>query len=143
MLVDLVRMVNAAKTMALGDTFEFIKFDDISKEVEKDGPETIEIWASVKIPFKGKIPESYKILNLMIGDWVADHEEDLTRVIHEKLVEHFKEHYPESDTSELNTGGEDTSIWMDQLDYMPRMDEDSKDITIEIDLVLHPESVED
>ena len=142
MLIDLVRMVNAAKNLKLGDTFEFVKFDDISKEIEQDGPEeTIEIWASVKVPFTGKIPESYKILNLVIGDWVSDHGEELTKVLHDKLVGHFKEHYPDSDTSELG-GGEETSIWMDQLDYMPRVEEDKNEMTIEIDLVLHPEPVE-
>ena len=115
MILDIVRTVNAAKNMKLKDTFQFMEFDDVSKEVEKDGPDTLEIWAAVKVPFEGTLPESYKVLNLLIGDWVGKHKDELTKVIHDKLKGHFKQHYPESDLSEFD-GTEETSIWLDQLE---------------------------
>lgn len=144
-LIDFVRKVHAAQNFILKDDFTFIAFEDISKEhIEEtqDVPETLEIWAAVKIPFEGELPESYKVLNLMIGDWVESNLEKLTPIIHEELKGHFKEHYPESDISGLEQA-EDTAIWLDQLDYMPQMDEDNKSITVEIELVLNANPLEE
>jgi hypothetical protein len=144
MLIDYIRQVHANQNFKIKNNFEFLDFDDItSEELEKDStPEQIEIWAAVKIRYEGKVPESYKILNLTIGDWVASQENALTKVIHDKLKGHFKEAYPNSDTSEVHAES-DSAIWEDQLDYMPRVDEKEKSIIIEIELVLEAEPVED
>jgi hypothetical protein len=145
MLLDYIRQVYASKKFIIGDTFEFVEFDEISAdEITETEPEldAIEIWAAVKVPYKGELPESYKVLNLMIGDWVTKNEKALTKTIHEKLAEHFKANYPESDASELNTM-EDSVIWLDQLDYMPRMDEEKKELTVEIELVVETEEIEE
>jgi len=144
-LIDFVRKVHAAQNFILKDDFTFIAFEDISKEhIEEtqDVPETLEIWAAVKIPFEGELPESYKVLNLMIGDWVESNLEKLTPIIHEELKGHFKEHYPESDISGLEQA-EDTAIWLDQLDYMPRINEDEGFMLIEVELVLETEAEEE
>jgi len=143
MLEDFIRIVNAAKNFKIKDDFEFISFDDITKEdVENgDSPETIDIWAAVKIFYDGKLPESYKALNLMIGDWVEKNITPLTEVIHGELRAHFKEHYPESDSEELEQLDE-SAIWTDQLDYMPaKSSEDEKSLVIEIELVLQAEQM--
>lgn len=145
MLEVLVRIINAAKNFKIKDDFEFISFDDITKEdVENgDSPETIDIWAAVKILYDGKLPESYKALNLMIGDWVEKNITPLTEVLHKELRDHFKEHYPDSDHDELQQLDE-SAIWTDQLDYMPaKTSEDEKSLVIEIELVLHAEPVEE
>ena len=145
MLEVLVRIINAAKNFKIKDDFEFISFDDITKEdVENgDSPETIDIWAAVKILYDGKLPESYKALNLMIGDWVEKNITPLTEVLHKELRDHFKEHYPDSDHEELQQLDE-SAIWTDQLDYMPaKTSEDEKSLVIEIELVLHAEPVEE
>jgi hypothetical protein len=141
MLIDYIRQVYASQKFSLKDDFEFVEFDDITSEgisETEPTPEAIEIWAAVQVPFSGELPESYKVLNLMIGDWVAKNEKDLTKVIHEKLAEHFKKNYPDSDTSDLSSS-EDSAIWLDQLDYMPRTEDGKKSLTIEIELVLDTE----
>jgi hypothetical protein len=143
MLLDYIRQVYASQKFSIGDDFDFIEFDDITAEgiSEKEPtPEAVEIWAAVKIPFKGEIPESYKVLNLMIGDWVAKNEGDLTKMLHSKLSGHFKKNYPDSDTSEIENS-EDSAIWLDQLDYMPRIEEEEKTMVIEIELVLDTEPI--
>jgi hypothetical protein len=140
-----VRLVNAAQNFSLKDNFEFIAFDDITAEhIEEmqETPESLEIWAAIKVPYTGEIPESYKILNLMIGDWVESNLEKLTPALHEELKKHFGENYPESDASALDQM-EDTAIWLDQLDYMPDIDEEAKTMQIEIELVLNAESDEE
>jgi hypothetical protein len=137
-----VRMVNAAQNMSLKDNFEFIAFDDITAEhIEEmqETPESLEIWAAIKVPYTGELPDSYKVLNLMIGDWVESNLEKLTPALHDELKKHFEENYPESDASALDQM-EDTAIWLDQLDYMPDIDEDAKTMQIEIELVLNAES---
>ncbi len=143
MLLDYIRQVYASQKFSLENDAEFVEFDDITPEgiSEKEPtPEAVEIWAAVKVPFKGEIPESYKVLNLMIGDWVAEKETELTKMLHEKLVEHFKKNYPDSDASEVENS-EDSAIWLDQLDYMPRVEEDEKSMIIEIELVLDTEPI--
>jgi hypothetical protein len=145
MFEDFIRIINAAKNFKIKDDFEFISFDDISQEdVENgDSPETIDIWAAVKIFYDGKLPESYKALNLMIGDWVEKHLNSLTEVLHKELRGHFKEHYPESDSEELEQLDE-SAVWTDQLDYMPaKSSEDEKSLVIEVELILHAEQIEE
>jgi len=139
MLVDYVRIINSLKKMKFKDTFEFISFDDISLEdlAKDEVPDHLEIWAGVRISYEGELPESYKALNLMIGDWVEGHEEELTEVIHEKLKAYIHEKYPDA---EADISSDDTSIWLDQLDYMPRSEEDKKHLDIEIELVLEVEA---
>jgi hypothetical protein len=143
MLIDYIRQVHANQNFKIKDNFEFLDFDNITADVtEEEVPEHIEIWAAVKIFFEGKIPDSYKILNLTIGDWVASHEKDLTKVIHQKLKEHISSKYPGSDSKDIHEESE-SSIWEDQLDYMPRIDEKDKHMIIEIELVLESEPIED
>jgi len=142
-LIDFIRKVNAAQNFRLKDNFEFIAFDDISGEhIEETNeiPETLEIWAAVKVPYEGEVPESYKVLNLIIGDWVEANLEKITPVIHAELKEHFQKNYAESDISGLEET-EDTAVWLDQLDYMPEIDQEKKFILIEIELVLNAEPI--
>ncbi len=145
MFEDFIRIINAAKNFKIKDDFEFISFDDISDEDVKNGdsPETIDIWAAVKIFYDGKLPDSYKALNLMIGDWVEKHLNSLTEVLHKGLRDHFKEHYPDSNSEDLEQLDE-SAVWTDQLDYMPaKSSEDEKSLVIEIELVLHVEQIEE
>lgn len=143
MLLDYVRQVKANQNFKIKDNFDFLDFDDITGEDDKSStPDHIEIWAAVKIFYEGKVPDSYKILNLTIGDWVTTHDKALTKVIHQNLKNHFTKTYPNSDSSDVHEESE-SSIWEDQLDYMPRVDEDGKHIIIEIELVLDTEEIQD
>jgi hypothetical protein len=141
MLLDYVKLVKAKQNFKIKDKFEFHSFDDITPEIiteETPVPEQIEIFASVKIFYEGTLPDSYKTINLLISDWVTDHTKELTDVVHAHLKGHFQTLYPQSDTSEFD-GSEETAIWEDQLEYMPRIDEKEKSIIIEIELVLEAE----
>lgn len=145
MLEDFIRIVNAAKSFKIKDDFEFISFDDITQEDIENGdtPETIDIWAAVKIFYDGKLPESYKALNLMIGDWVEKNLDPLTETLHKELRGHFEEHYPESNSEDLESLDESV-VWTDQLDYMPaKSSEDEKSLVVEIELILHAEVEEE
>lgn len=140
--LDFVRAINAAKKFKIKDDAEFIEFNDVSDAgVTEDDPipDQMEIWSAVKIWYEGEIPESYKSLNLIIGDWVEQHEEKLTKMIHNELKRHFKEKYPNTDASELDEEGEASSIWLDQLDYMPLDNPNEKSMVIEIELVMDVE----
>ena len=141
MIIDYVRLVNAAKKFKIKDNFEFISLDDVSSEhIEEHQavPDLLEIWAAVKIFYLGEVPESYKSLNLIIGDWVNNNIKPLTEVLHTELKKHFKEFYKDSSLEDLDDV-EETSIWTDQLDYMPIIDEKKKSFIIEVELVLHAE----
>ena len=141
MIIDYVRLVNAAKKFKIRDNFEFISLDDVSAdhiEEHKAVPDLLEIWVAVKIFYNGEVPESYKSLNLIMGDWVNNHIKPLTVVIHEELKKHFKAFYKDSSLEDLDDV-EETAIWTDQLDYMPIIDEKEKSFVIEVELVLHAE----
>ena len=143
MLIDFIRQVNAAKKFKLADTFDFVGFEDMTQEgITEDNPtpDQLEIWAAIKIQYNGEIPESYRVLNFLIGDWVIAHEKQLTAVVHHQLLDHFSKNYPDSEV-ELNE--EDTAIWTEQLDYMPRIDEATKTMIIDSELVLLAEPLED
>lgn len=144
MITDIIRIAKAKQSFKIKDNFEFVEFEDVSlreftPEIKPTSPipDTVEMWAAVKIFYEGKLPDRYKTLNYIIGDWVEENEKELNKVLAEKLAEHFKEYYPES---EPDLEGEDSSsIWIDQLDFMPRVDEKSKNIIIEIELILNTE----
>lgn len=144
LLTDFVRVVNAAKKFKIKDNFEFISFDDITHEVGglKNESESIEIWAAVKIFYDGVLPDSYKALNLIIGDWVEKNRTELSKVLHSELKTHFEEKYKDSDSGDLDELDK-SAIWSDQLDYMPANIEDEKALAIEIELVLHAEPIEE
>ena len=140
-LLDFVRIINANQNFKIHDDFKFVGFEDMTFEaMDADValPTSMEIFAEVKISYDGEPPESYKALNLIIGDWVEKNVDTLSDIIHSKLKEHVEKNYPDSDTKELDDT-ETTALWMDQLDYMPRIDSDKNEITIEIELVLHAE----
>jgi len=145
MIRDIIRQLHAAQKFMIEDEFDFVEFDDITVDEfddEKLLPDILEIWAAVKINYEGDLPESYKTLNLLIGDWVEAHADSLTSEIHTQLKSHFEKNYPDSDSSALSEL-ETSAVWLDQLDYMPLMNENDNSMTIEIELVLHAEPIEE
>jgi len=140
MLIDYIRQIQASQKFSISDEFKFIEFDDLSRENLKpeEDPEDLDIWAGVRISYTGQIPDSYRTLNYIIGEWVDRHRDQLTEVIHEQLKGHARLYYEGSEV-EL----EDTAIWEEQLDYMPRIDPEKKTIMLDIELVLEMESMED
>lgn len=144
MLIDFVRKINAEQKFRIKDEFEFVEFSDEATSgrsgLESDESE-LDIIAVIKIKFDGEPPESYKVLNLIIGDWVEQHIDNLTPVIHNKLKDHFNKFYPGSDINDLDE--EDTAIWTDQLDYLPSIETVDNSMLIDIELVLDCESIEE
>lgn len=128
---------------------KFIGFDNIKVDEEntvEDNEEEfsadIEVWANISIEYDGVPPDSYRVLNRMLQDWVDDHDGDLKKMINPKLVEFLKDKYDNIDVSDLNQDFDDY-IWEDQVDYMPEIDEDKKTIKFTVELVLEIEEDED
>ena len=136
----------SAENLKLKDV-SFVDFDSIDLEemsasiTEADLQEfsaSVEVSANLKITYEGTLPDSYRVLNSMIQDWVDDHDEDLKKVINPKLIPFLKEHYKDVDISDLKEDFDDY-IWEDQVDYMPEIDEDNNVIKFTVDLVLEVE----
>lgn len=120
--------------------FENIKIDE-ENAVENNDEEfsaDIEVWANISLKYDGEPPESYRVLNRMIQDWVDDNEDDLKKMINPKLSDFLKENYDDLDISDLDQDFDDY-IWEDQVDYMPEIDEDQNKIEITVELVLEIE----
>lgn len=125
---------------------EFEKVDiDEENSVENNDEEfsaDIEVWANLSIGYEGNPPDSYRVLNRMLQDWVDDHDEDIKKLVNPKLTEFLKENYDNIDVSDLNQDFDDY-IWEDQVDYMPDIDEDKKEIRFTVELVLEIEETEE
>jgi hypothetical protein len=103
---------------------------------------TAEVSVNLRLTYEGIPPDSYRVLNNMLQDWVDDHDEDLKKIINPKLIPFLKEHYKDVDVSDLKEDFDDY-IWEDQVDYMPEIDEDKKEIRFVVELVLEVEESED
>ena len=139
-LTDLLRQIKASENFKIADDFKFVELDDMTYEGlgEGENPDQLEIWAGVKVKYEGEVPDSYRTLNYLIGEWVDSHSEKLTEVIQEHLTEHARIQY---EGSQLDL--EDSMIWEDQLDYMPRINNEAKTMIIDIELVLVAEPLEE
>lgn len=147
----------ASKNFKLKDV-EFIGFDDIGKSdvkhtvtVEKNDnigmgvifdADMFEVVADLKINFEGNPPESYRVLNSMIMDWVDDNEGSLKKILNPELKGFLEKEYPEVDTSDLDEDFDDY-IWEDQVDYNVSMGEEEGYIYFTLDLVLSVEEEEE
>jgi hypothetical protein len=145
----------ASKNFKLGSV-EFISFTDIGKadlthKIEnEDTGETavlseadlLDIFAELRIKYEGNPPESYRVLNAMIMDWVDANEGDLKKIINPKLIPFLNKEYADIDTSDLEEDFDDY-IWEDQVDYHPQIEEKSSEIYFTLELVLNIEEEEE
>lgn len=128
---------------------KFTGFDNIEIEEEntvdnndEEFSASLEVWANMEITYEGDPPDSYRVLNRMLQDWVDDNEEQLKGMINPKLSAFLKEKYDGLDISDLDQDFDDY-IWEDQVDYMPEIDEDEKKIQFVVELVLEIEEDEE
>jgi len=140
--------VLAASSFRLGEvTFEgFESLEETKVESAQDGEEEsfaqLDVWADMRIGYEGDPPDSYRVLNAAVMDWVEENDEALKKVINPKLIPFIKGRYPDVDVSDLHEDFDDY-IWEDQVDYMPEVDEETKTIKFSIELVLDIEDPDD
>jgi hypothetical protein len=120
--------------------FENIKIDEenVVENNDEEFSADIDVWANISLKFEGELPDSYRVLNRMIQDWVDDHEDELKKMINPKLSDFLKENYKDLDISDLDQDFDDY-IWEDQVDYMPDIDKDKRKMDITVELVLEIE----
>jgi len=121
------------KDVTINKSIEIIKND--STVVNKESTNQLDIWADLSIEYEGTPPESYRVLNSMIMDWVDDNEKSLKSIINPKLVPFLNEKYNSIDTSDLIEDFDDY-IWEDQVDYFPELNEENKKIDFSLEMVL-------
>jgi hypothetical protein len=126
------------------DGFESLEETKIGMAQDSDDDmfAQLDVWANMHISYEGDPPDSYRVLNAAIMDWVEEHDDELKKVINPKLVPFIKGRYPDIDVSDLQEDFDDY-IWEDQVDYMPDVDEDEKTIKFSIELVLDIDDVAD
>lgn len=131
----------AAQNFNLGEV-QFNGFDEIKQtslvnisDENGDTTNQLDIWADMSIKFKGMYPDSYRVLNAMIMDWVDENEDKIKKVINSKLKEFLRTNYPDIDVSDVDEDFDDY-IWEDQVDYYPEIDEENGVIHFSLELVL-------
>jgi hypothetical protein len=120
--------------------FEKIDIDEQKIQIDKDEDfsANIEVWALISLEYSGIPPNSYRVINRIIQDWVDEHESELKKIINPKLGSFLKDNYQDIDVSDLNADFDDY-IWEDQVDYLPEIKEKDHKIEITIELVLDVE----
>lgn len=111
-----------------------IKRDNIDQEIEHEYNQ-LDVWAELSISYTGDCPESYRVLNSMIMDWVDDNEDKLKEIINPELKRFLNLKYPDIDDTDLDTDFDDY-IWEDQVDYTPEVDVENNKIDFSVELVL-------
>jgi hypothetical protein len=134
----------ASQNFNLGEVifngFDHIKQTEVIKLVQDNEEDTdsinqLDIWADMAIKYNGEPPDSYRVLNSMIMDWVDENENKLKLAININLREFLTSNYPDLDASDLNEDLDDY-IWEDQVDYYPEIDEENSLIHFSLELVL-------
>jgi hypothetical protein len=147
--IEAAKIVNAANFI-LGNDIKFEDFIDVGEtslshtiNVRKNGEMTeyeqefnqLDIWAHLSLSFEGEAPDSYRVLNSIIIDWVDEHEAELKKIINPKLIPFLKDKFVDLDVSDLKEDFDDY-LWEDQIDYMPGIDEEDGRLHFSIELVL-------
>jgi len=111
-------------------------------EEDEDSENQLDIWADCSLGYEGAPPDSYRVLNMMVMDWVDANEQDLSKAINPRLKKFLENTFPEIVTDDLDENFDDY-IWEDQVDYFPEIDEEEKRIKFSLELVLDLETEED
>ena len=79
--------------------FDGIEINEENKVIDdkEDFEAYMDIWANLSIGFSGSPPESYRIINKMLQDWVEDNESKIKKIINPKLIPFLKENYEDID----------------------------------------------
>jgi len=134
----------ASQNFNLGEVifngFGHIKQTEVIKlvqdnEEESDSINQLDIWADMSIKYTGVLPDSYRVLNALIMDWVDENENKLKLAININLKEFLTNNYSDLDISDLDENLDDY-IWEDQVDYYPEIDEENSLIHFSLELVL-------
>jgi len=129
------------------DGFQRIDVDDSDTILDDSGDiddpgDHLDVWANIRLKYEGDPPESYRVLNQMIMDWVDDNEKKLKEEINPELISFLSGQYENIDISDLDADFDDY-IWEDQVDYIPEVHEDTKEIKFVLELVLDVEQIEE
>jgi hypothetical protein len=154
--IEAAKLVVAA-SFVLKDDVKFEGFDDVGEtelshtvNVRKNGEMSeyeqefnqLDIWADLSLGFTGEPPNSYRVFNSMIVDWVDEHEDELKKIINPKLIPFLKEKFPDLDVSDLKEDFDDY-IFEDQVDYVAGIDEEDGRLHFCIEMVLDIENEDD
>jgi hypothetical protein len=153
--IEAAKLVVAANFILKNDV-KFEGFDDVGEmelshtvnvrqngemsEYEKEFNQ-LDIWAHLSIGFEGEPPDSYRVFNSILLDWVDEHEAELKKIVNPKLISFLKEKFKDLDVSDLKEDFDDY-IWEDQVDYMPGIDDEDGRLHFSIELVLDIEDEE-
>lgn len=143
--VSLMKRI-ASKNIELKDLvfsgFEKVDINDRAEEKSDDlYVDEIEILANFSLKYKGTVPDSYRVINGMIQDWVDDNIDEIKEKMNPKLITFLKDQYREIDLSELDKDL-DNFIWDEQVDYFPEIDEKNSAISFCLELAVEVEETD-
>lgn len=91
------------------------------------------LMVEVSVSYTGDLPESLRVINALVLDWVSANILDIEEAIRAPLTEYLEEEYPEVDYSEM-LDDEAELVWTDQVDYLVSVDEEEKEVHFSIEI---------
>lgn len=124
-----------------------LKFVEVYNVVEKlnivEDSDELDIWVALALPYEGNAPESYRVLNSVITDWVEENTESICKTVEKPILDYFSVKYPGLDVSAIQDGGAKDLLWEDQVDFLVQIDEKQNQIVFELELVLDLEEIDE
>jgi len=123
---------------------KFVDIYNVSEKISSVNEEELDIWATLCVYYEGTAPESYRVLNSMVMDYTEENKKEIGDLLALPLKSFLNERYPRVDLSELDNDVSDF-IFEEQVDFVPEIEEDSKRIMFQVEMVveLELESEED
>ena len=98
-------------------------------------PEDIDIYAGVSVSHSGELPESARVLNAIVMDYVDANRTDLENLVLPSIRTLLSENYPEMDTSPLE-GPSEGLLNADQVDYHAGIDPQTGKLHFDVEILL-------
>lgn len=132
----------AAKSNFKLKDLKFVEIYNVAEKFSSPNGEEVDIWASLAISYEGTPPESYRVLNSMVMEYTEDKKKELGNILALPLKSFLSDRFPMADLSELAEDASDF-IFEEQVDFLPEIEEDKKDILFQVEVIVELEESEE
>lgn len=128
----------ANSSLTFGSAVTIVEVHDAgARDIGSEGfdPDDFVIVVDMSIPFSGDAPESARVLNAMVMDWVGANIQALDSMIREPISDFLEENYPSIDIGSI-LDGDQLLIWEDQVDYLVSVEKEGDILHFTIETLL-------
>ena len=128
----------ASSSLKLSQDLTLQEIHDGGSRAANEGeidPSDFIVMADVSVPFTGEVPDSARILNAIVTEWVMANAQAVDAAIRQPVGDYLAEYYPEIDLGSV-LGSENLLIWEDQVDYRAAYNQEDNLIHFTVETLL-------